>query len=119
VVNKRDDFRLIVTSATLDAEKFSEYFFNCPIFTIPGRTYPVEILYTKAPESDYLDAALITVMQVRRRLRWGRARGPGLGVGVGAGRAGLPAACCCIVDRTPAAAAHPPAATRPPADPPD
>ncbi|KAJ1675280.1 DEAH-box ATP-dependent RNA helicase prp22, partial [Spiromyces aspiralis] len=63
-VKKRPDFKLIVTSATLDAEKFSKYFFNCPIFTIPGRTYPVEILYTREPESDYLDAALITVMQI-------------------------------------------------------
>lgn len=44
--------------------QFSGYFFGCPIFTIPGRTYPVEILYTKAPESDYMDAALITVMQI-------------------------------------------------------
>ena len=56
--------KLIVTSATLDAEKFSNYFYNCPIFTIPGRSYPVEVLYTKAPETDYLDAALITVMQI-------------------------------------------------------
>ncbi|KAH0981258.1 hypothetical protein GBA52_008435 [Prunus armeniaca] len=56
--------RLIVTSATLDAEKFSGYFFNCNIFTIPGRTFPVEILYTKQPESDYLDASLITVLQI-------------------------------------------------------
>lgn len=39
--------KLIVTSATLDAEKFSAYFFSCPIFTIPGRTFPVEVLYTK------------------------------------------------------------------------
>ena len=39
---KRADLKLIVTSATLDAEKFSSYFFNCPIFTIPGRTFPVE-----------------------------------------------------------------------------
>ena len=37
VVQKRKDFKLIVTSATLDAEKFSGYFFNCSIFTIPGR----------------------------------------------------------------------------------
>lgn len=44
--------------------QFSGYFFDCPIFTIPGRTYPVEILYTKAPEADYMDAALITVMQI-------------------------------------------------------
>jgi ATP-dependent RNA helicase DHX8/PRP22 len=61
---RRPDLRIIITSATLDAEKFSTYFFQCPIFTIPGRTYPVEILYTKEPESDYLDAALITVMQI-------------------------------------------------------
>ena len=61
---RRPDLKLIVTSATLDAEKFSTYFFECPILTIPGRTYPVEILYTKEPESDYLDAALITIMQI-------------------------------------------------------
>ncbi|RCH87471.1 DEAH-box ATP-dependent RNA helicase prp22, partial [Rhizopus stolonifer] len=61
---KRPDLKLIITSATLDADKFATYFNNCPIFTIPGRTYPVEVLYTKDPESDYLDAALITVMQI-------------------------------------------------------
>lgn len=61
---RRPDLKLIITSATLDADKFATYFNNCPIFTIPGRTYPVEVLYTKDPESDYLDAALITVMQI-------------------------------------------------------
>jgi ATP-dependent RNA helicase DHX8/PRP22 len=57
----REDLKLIVTSATLDAEKFSSYFYDCPIFRIPGRIYPVEILFSKEPESDYLEAALITV----------------------------------------------------------
>lgn len=60
----RPDFKLIVTSATLDAERFSEYFGNCPIMHVPGRTYPVDIVYTKEPEMDYLDAALMTVMQI-------------------------------------------------------
>eukprot|EP01039_Chlorochromonas_danica_P009929 gene9929-10979_t len=64
LMRKRDDFKLIVTSATLDAEKFSKYFNDCPIFTIPGRTFPVEILYCKEPEPDYLEATLITVMQI-------------------------------------------------------
>ena len=64
LVRKRPDLKLVVTSATLDAEKFSTYFFECPIFTIPGRLFPVEVLYTKEPEQDYLDAALITVMQI-------------------------------------------------------
>ncbi|KAJ8978675.1 hypothetical protein NQ317_019111 [Molorchus minor] len=61
------ELKLIVTSATLDAVKFSKYFFKAPIFTIPGRTFPVEVLYTKEPETDYLDASLITVMQIHLR----------------------------------------------------
>ncbi|RKU47189.1 DEAH-box ATP-dependent RNA helicase prp22 [Coniochaeta pulveracea] len=63
-VKRRPDLKIIVTSATLDADKFSSYFNECPIFTIPGRTFPVEILYSREPESDYLDAALVTVMQI-------------------------------------------------------
>lgn len=61
---RRPDLKLIVTSATLDSEKFSEYFLQCPIFFIPGKTFPVDILYTKEPEMDYLEAALMTVMQI-------------------------------------------------------
>ena len=38
---RRKDFRLIVTSATLEVEKFSSYFFDAPIFSIPGRTHKV------------------------------------------------------------------------------
>lgn len=63
-LKRRPDLRFIVTSATLDAEKFSEFFNSCPIFTIPGRTYPVDIMYSREPEADYLDAALITVMEI-------------------------------------------------------
>ncbi|KAF3767156.1 P-loop containing nucleoside triphosphate hydrolase protein [Cryphonectria parasitica EP155] len=63
-VKRRPDLKIIVTSATLDADKFSSYFNEAPIFTIPGRTYPVEVLYSKEPESDYLDAALVTVMEI-------------------------------------------------------
>ncbi|XP_026480599.1 ATP-dependent RNA helicase DHX8-like isoform X1 [Ctenocephalides felis] len=66
-VQRRPELKLIVTSATLDAVKFSQYFFEAPIFTIPGRTFPVEVLYTKEPETDYLDASLITVMQIHLR----------------------------------------------------
>ena len=61
---RRPDLKLICTSATLDAAKFATYFWGCPIFTIPGRTYPVETLYTKEPEPDYLEASLITILQI-------------------------------------------------------
>ncbi len=60
----RDDLKVIVTSATLDAMKFSSYYYDCPIFKIPGNTYDVDILYSKEPESDYLEGALSTIMQI-------------------------------------------------------
>jgi ATP-dependent RNA helicase DHX8/PRP22 len=63
-LKRRPDLKLIVTSATLDADKFSEYFNSAPIFSIPGRTYPVEVMYSREPESDYLDSALVTAMQI-------------------------------------------------------
>ncbi len=44
IVRFRDDIKLIIASATMDAEKFSVYFDDCPVFLIPGRMYPVDIL---------------------------------------------------------------------------
>ncbi|KAL5159153.1 Pre-mRNA-splicing factor ATP-dependent RNA helicase DEAH1 [Glycine soja] len=60
IAHFRPDLKLLISSATLDVEKFSDYFDSVPIFRIPGRRYPVEISYTKAPEADYLDAAIVT-----------------------------------------------------------
>ena len=60
----RPDLKLLISSATLDAEKFSEFFDDAPIFRIPGRRFPVDIMYTKAPEADYIDACVVTILQV-------------------------------------------------------
>ena len=60
----RTDLKLLISSATLDAEKFSEFFDDAPIFRIPGRRFPVDIYYTKAPEADYIDACVVTVLQI-------------------------------------------------------
>lgn len=43
VVMRRSDLRLILMSATVDCNKFSNYFNRCPVITIPGRTFPVEV----------------------------------------------------------------------------
>jgi len=64
VIEERDDLKLIVTSATLEAEKFSLYFNDCMIFSIAGRNFPVQIFYTTEPEADYLEASVDTVMQI-------------------------------------------------------
>jgi len=50
VVARRRDFHLVVTSATLDAKKFADFFGGVPVFTIPGRTFPVEVMFSKTPQ---------------------------------------------------------------------
>jgi HrpA-like RNA helicase len=44
------DFRLVVTSATLDAARFAAFFGDAPVFQIPGRTFPVDVLYARSPQ---------------------------------------------------------------------
>ncbi|XP_063926272.1 pre-mRNA-splicing factor ATP-dependent RNA helicase PRP16-like isoform X1 [Zophobas morio] len=58
IVRRRRDLKLIVTSATMDSEKFSAFFGDVPCFTIPGRTFPVDVLYSKNVVEDHVDAAV-------------------------------------------------------------
>ncbi|XP_022914183.1 pre-mRNA-splicing factor ATP-dependent RNA helicase DHX16 [Onthophagus taurus] len=60
----RPDLKLLISSATLDAKKFSDFFDNAPIFRIPGRRFSVDIYYTRAPEADYVDACVVSVLQI-------------------------------------------------------
>lgn len=64
VAERRPDLKIIVMSATLDAEKFQSYFNNAPLLAVPGRTHPVEIYYTPEYQRDYLDSAIRTVLQI-------------------------------------------------------
>ncbi|KAL0420766.1 UNVERIFIED_CONTAM: Pre-splicing factor ATP-dependent RNA helicase DEAH10 [Sesamum latifolium] len=61
---KLSPLKLIIMSASLDAQIFSEYFGGARAVHVQGRQYPVDILYTHQPETDYIDAALITIFQV-------------------------------------------------------
>ncbi|KAM0858309.1 hypothetical protein ACQ4PT_047911 [Festuca glaucescens] len=56
--------KLIIMSASLDAKCFSDYFGGAKAVHIQGRQYPVDTLYTYQPESDYLDATLVTIFQI-------------------------------------------------------
>ncbi|KAJ1752258.1 ATP-dependent RNA helicase [Coemansia sp. RSA 1821] len=58
------ELKIIVMSATLDAERFSEYFDQAPILYVAGRQFPVTTYFTTQPQSDYLDAAHLTVLQI-------------------------------------------------------
>ncbi len=51
ILPERPNFRLIVSSATLDVKRFGEYFDNAPVIALEGRTYPVDVRYLP-PEED-------------------------------------------------------------------
>lgn len=60
------ELKVVVMSATLDAEKFQEYFNNAPLLKVPGRTFPVEVFYTAKAERNYVEAAVRTTMQIHQ-----------------------------------------------------
>lgn len=64
IARGRPDLKLLISSATLDAQKFSSFFDDAPILNIPGRTYDVEMNYSLQPEANYLSAAITTVFQI-------------------------------------------------------
>lgn len=55
---RRPDLKVIITSATIDAERFSRHFNNAPVLEVSGRTYPVEILYRPLHEADEDEAEI-------------------------------------------------------------
>uniref|UniRef100_A0A8C6AKQ4 Probable ATP-dependent RNA helicase DHX35 n=1 Tax=Monodon monoceros TaxID=40151 RepID=A0A8C6AKQ4_MONMO len=76
IQKKRGDLRLIVASATLDAEKFWDFFNQndtsdptrdtCVILTVEGRTFPVDIFYLQSPVPDYIKSTVETVMKIHQ-----------------------------------------------------
>ncbi len=50
ILPRRPDLRVVISSATLDAARFSEFFDHAPVITIPGRLFPIETLWM--PEED-------------------------------------------------------------------
>ena len=52
---RRPDLKVIITSATIDVERFSKHFNNAPIIEVSGRTYPVEVRYRPVAEDDDQD----------------------------------------------------------------
>jgi pre-mRNA-splicing factor ATP-dependent RNA helicase DHX15/PRP43 len=69
LAKRRNDLKIIIMSATLDALKFQKYFTAsepAPLFKVPARAHPVEIFYTSEPQPDYVEAAISTVLMIHR-----------------------------------------------------
>ncbi|XLS88234.1 hypothetical protein HN51_038400 [Arachis hypogaea] len=64
---RTSNLKVLITSATLDGDKVSNFFRDCPVLTIPGKLYPVEILYSKERPSSYLESSLKTAIDIHVR----------------------------------------------------
>ena len=63
ILPRRPDLKLIITSATIDPERFSEHFGEAPIIEVSGRTYPVEVRYRPPGEEEEPLDALAEVVE--------------------------------------------------------
>ncbi|ORX57172.1 hypothetical protein BCR36DRAFT_580584 [Piromyces finnis] len=64
IIARRRDLKLIVTSATMNSKQFSDFFGGVPIFEIPGRTFPVDVVFSKTPCEDYVDSAVKQILSI-------------------------------------------------------
>lgn len=64
VLARRRDLKLIVTSATMNSKRFSDFYGGAPEFFIPGRTFPVDIMFHRSPVEDYVDQAVQQVLAI-------------------------------------------------------
>ncbi|BCS23874.1 putative mRNA splicing factor RNA helicase (Prp16) [Aspergillus puulaauensis] len=64
ILARRRDLKLIVTSATMNADRFSRFFGSAPEFIIPGRTFPVDVHFSRTPCEDYVDSAVKQVLAI-------------------------------------------------------
>ncbi|KAK6116585.1 hypothetical protein DH2020_049691 [Rehmannia glutinosa] len=64
---RASNLKVLITSATLDGEKVSRFFSNCPILNVPGKLFPVEIQHISERPKSYLEASLKTAMDIHIR----------------------------------------------------
>lgn len=58
--------KIVIMSATMDVDHFSQYFNNAPVLYIEGRQFPVKLMYAKETQSDYIFSSLVTVFQIHK-----------------------------------------------------
>ncbi|OHT13793.1 helicase [Tritrichomonas foetus] len=66
LVLARPELRLVISSATIDAEKMSSFFNNAPVLHVPGRRFTVDVNFSQKAEPDYCYAALLTALHIHR-----------------------------------------------------
>jgi ATP-dependent helicase HrpA len=78
LLTQRDDLKLIITSATIDTQKFSRAFNDAPVVEVSGRMYPVEVRYQAEEDLQkengdltHVELAVQTIKQLQHESPWG------------------------------------------------
>ncbi|GFE54766.1 RNA helicase-like splicing factor [Babesia ovis] len=70
-IKERSDLKVIIMSATLRANTFATFFKGCSVVRVPGRMYPLDIYYAPYPQEDYLEAAMLSILQINLTYKHG------------------------------------------------
>lgn len=63
---EKDPLKIIIMSATMDVDHFSNYFNKAPVLYLEGRQYPIEMMYAKQKQDDYVTSSMSTVFQIHK-----------------------------------------------------
>ncbi len=77
LTQKRKDLKVIITSATIDVDRFSEFFNGAPVVNVEGRTYPVDIQYMPAEADEVPHGENPEIWQIQSAVKAAVSEGPG------------------------------------------
>ncbi|XP_019263276.1 PREDICTED: probable pre-mRNA-splicing factor ATP-dependent RNA helicase DEAH4 isoform X2 [Nicotiana attenuata] len=67
IKRRQSNLKVLITSATLDGGKVSRFFSDCPVLTVPGELFPVEIVHISERPKNYVEASLKTAIDIHVR----------------------------------------------------
>jgi HrpA-like RNA helicase len=71
LATRRSDIKVIICSATLEIRRFSKYFHNCPVFSIPGRIFSIKVFFSKNVKKNFISACFFSIFKVLKNLKNG------------------------------------------------
>ena len=75
ILKERPEFRLIISSATINPTVFSEYFDGCPIIHIDAKIYPIKLIYSPVKEPDNYDMVISKIVEIIQKRDSGKVEG--------------------------------------------
>ncbi|KAL8426648.1 hypothetical protein Efla_005905 [Eimeria flavescens] len=64
LMKQRPELKVLLMSATMQTERLTQFFPEAAVVSIPGSTFPLKTFYVSEPQEDFLEAALLSVLQI-------------------------------------------------------